>query len=634
VIAIQVTFDEIRSSGSLICQPNQEDSAIWMRIKGRALSAGELIHATHNTLELPWISVLDILREYGTRSFQETHSFRFEPIGRAQNLIQKFAHEFRAAESHRLSEFRTAASANTVEDSLQALKFTKRKLRTFQVRDVANLVSLPHGANFSVPGAGKTTVTLALHLLTQRENSHILVVGPKACFPAWREVISECMDESVANERNELFQVLTGNETDIDRLLRNGCRRHIISYDLLIRNEQIFYQYLMSRPVHLVLDEAHRIKAGESSQRGALLLKLSCWAFRRDILTGTPMPQGADDLASQLAFLWPGSPYRLQIQRGAPPRSVLGNLYVRTTKRELGLEPAKRQFHYVDMAPGQLALYSIVRNETLRQLSRTVKTAGENVDFISAKRSVMRLLQLSSNPTLAIRGMTNDMSSTPPSGIIEQVLLEGASRKIQAVAQHARELAKCNLKCVIWTIFTENIRELERCLVDLKPLSLYGEIPSGEQNDINTREGRIFRFHTDPSCFVLIANPAAAGEGISLHKVCHNAIYLDRSYVSTHYLQSIDRIHRLGLDPGVDTFIHIYECRAPIGIGSIDLSVRRRLASKIRGMEQLLDDPDLRQIALDEENASDPVDFDIDLQDLVDLVAELEGNTIPPADEI
>jgi hypothetical protein len=124
---------------------------------------------------------------------------------------------------------------------------------------------------------------------------------------------------------------------------------------------------------------------------------------------------------------------------------------------------------------------------------------------------------------------------------------------------------------------------------------------------------------------VLIANPAAAGEGISLHTVCHNAIYADRSYVSTHYLQSIDRIHRLGLPPDQETHIHIYRTRAPAQIGSVDLSVSRRLAQKIRGLEQTLGDPDLHQLAYDEENADDPIDYSVELQDLIDLIAELEG---------
>ena len=156
-------------------------------------------------------------------------------------------------------------------------------------------------------------------------------------------------------------------------------------------------------------------------------------------------------------------------------------------------------------------------------------------------------------------------------------------------------------------------------------MSLYGAIPTGEASDPSTREGRLAKFHSNPDCMTLIANPAAAGEGISLHTVCHDAIYLDRSYVSTHYLQSIDRIHRLGLPPDVDTNIHIYRTKAPAGLGSVDLSVSRRLAQKIHGLEHLLDDQDLRELALDEDEADDPIDYDVDMQDLIDLVAELEG---------
>ena len=66
---------------------------------------------------------------------------------------------------------------------------------------------------------------------------------------------------------------------------------------------------------------------------------------------------------------------------------------------------------------------------------------------------------------------------------------------------------------------------------------------------------------------------------------------------------------------------------APATLGSIDMSVSRRLATKIRNLQQLLDDPDLHELALDEEEADDPIDFDVDLQDLVDLVEELEGRT-------
>lgn len=46
---------------------------------------------------------------------------------------------------------------------------------------------------------------------------------------------------------------------------------------------------------------------------------------------------------------------------------------------------------------------------------------------------------------------------------------------------------------------------------------------------------------------VLITNPHTLAESVSLHIVCHDAIYFEYSYNLVHLLQSKDRIHRLGL---------------------------------------------------------------------------------------
>lgn len=46
---------------------------------------------------------------------------------------------------------------------------------------------------------------------------------------------------------------------------------------------------------------------------------------------------------------------------------------------------------------------------------------------------------------------------------------------------------------------------------------------------------------------ILITNPHTLAESVSLHHVCHDAIYYEYSYNLVHLLQSKDRIHRLGL---------------------------------------------------------------------------------------
>ena len=622
---IRVEFDRNRLIGKFIKGENNEFSPIWERLRTRFILYPDSV-ITEAYIETPWPNVLDVIREFGNKQVQQSLNFRFIPTDSAIDKLKSFIQQVNETRLSR-NNVPIVLSDDEVVEKLLGLGFKPdRPLRPFQIRDIQHLISLSNGANFSVPGAGKTTVTFAVHLLTKNKDQHLFVVGPKAAFPAWKGIVTECLVESPPDNVGEAFTILDSDESETDRLLRSGATRFIISYDLLIRQQATIANYMARQPVHLVLDESHRMKAGLASQRGAFLINISSLPIRRDILTGTPMPQSAQDLASQLRFLWPGSGLDLQIQKGVAPRAVLGQRYVRTTKNELGLPPTHRFYYNVDMKPGQLALYSVIRVETLRQLTKIINSQGQSPDYLSARKSIMRLLQLSVNPTLALQGIIKDDFGID-SGIVDKVIEEGVSAKMKAVCTHARELAKAGKKTVIWTIFTGTILDLEVLLADLNPVSLYGAIPAGDSLDINTREGRIRRFHEDPFCMTMIANPAAAGEGISLHTVCHEAIYLDRSYVSTHYLQSIDRIHRLGLLPDIETNIHIYRTKAPPMVGSIDLSVSRRLSIKIRNLQALLNDPDLHEIALDEENADDPIDYDVDLQDLVDLVEELEGRT-------
>jgi SNF2 family DNA or RNA helicase len=614
-LSVLVSYDPARRRGALeIDGPTQ--NTIWERLKQAAANLGAESRIIENVIDVTWAGVLDILRDFGTKEQQLAHNFRFRFEREARERVREYQEERKKVREAQ-GTLRLSITESEIETRLKALGF-KRDLKWFQKRDLRRLLSLQNGANFSVPGAGKTTTTFALHLLNSGPEQHILVVSPKTAFPAWAEIVGECMDEAHSSEP---FRILSGSAYTIEAALAGGGRRFVINYDMMIQIPEIIAAYLARHSVHLVLDEAHRMKAGEASQRGALLLNLASLPARRDILTGTPMPQSPTDLVSQLNFLWPGQGLGLEISRGRLPRDVLGDLYVRTTKDELGLPKRNTFFHQVEMGRGQLALYSLVRSQALRQLSNIRSGA---IDFVGARRSVMRLLQLSSNPTLALRAITADIAGVN-SGLVDQVLEDGASPKMRTVAAKARELAKQGRKSVIWTIFTDTIEQMAASLADLNPVTLYGAIPSGDPSDSHTREGRIRRIHEDKSCMVMIANPAAAGEGISLHMACHEALYLDRSYVSTHFLQSIDRIHRLGLPPDVVTNVHIFQTKAPQGLGCIDHSVSRRLGQKIRALQQLLDDRDLHQVAYDEENSEEPIEYDVEFQDLVDLVEELEG---------
>ena len=63
----------------------------------------------------------------------------------------------------------------------------------------------------------------------------------------------------------------------------------------------------------------------------------------------------------------------------------------------------------------------------------------------------------------------------------------------------------------------QNVLFLEKLLEGHGPVTLYGAIPTGSDEEADTRKGRIRRFHTDSGCRIMIANPAACSEGISPH---------------------------------------------------------------------------------------------------------------------
>ena len=92
---------------------------------------------------------------------------------------------------------------------------------------------------------------------------------------------------------------------------------------------------------------------------------------------------------------------------------------------------------------------------------------------------------------------------------------------------------------------------------------------------------------------MVIANPFSVAESISLHKGCHNAIYLERDYNCSNFLQSKDRIHRVGLADNQITKYYYF-----VSTNSIDEVINSRLHLKIQRMEEIINDeiPLFRQI--------------------------------------
>jgi len=176
--------------------------------------------------------------------------------------------------------------------------------------------------------------------------------------------------------------------------------------------------------------------------------------------------------------------------------------------------------------------------------------------------------------------------------------------KYAEVEKIVAEAASRNEKVLVWSSFVRNLKALQKLLARFNPSVIHGGIPVIEDevsSDVLCRKNELSRFKFGDSS-VLLANPAACGEGVSLHHWCHHAVYLDRSFNAGQFLQSQDRIHRLGLGPAIVT-----NFTSLVSEYSIDETVDIRLRDKVTALSRLLDDPGLVKVALPdpEENASD-----------------------------
>lgn len=555
-------------------------------------------------VSLPWWcflalrpQILDIVRGFRLKSGAD---FR---ITEKANTLLSAAHRRaegygRAVEARRLNEDDLAAK-------LAAADFV-RPLTLQQTRNVCLLGALPAGATFSVPGAGKTTEALATFVCRAEPGDRLLVVAPKNAFAAWDEQLACCVPSW-----GELFVRLRKSDK-IPAQLRSDPRFMIIGYQQLARVREVVSEHLAGRRVHVFLDESHRIK-GRANISTEAVLGFSHLPVSKLVMSGTPMPQSAADLVPQFNFLFP--------EIAAEEDSVIElvkPIYVRTNKTELGLPPVTRLRKTLPMDPLQARLYELMKSEVAREAAETLGQKSRQA-FRHLGRSVVRILQFVSNPALLAREIAFAHSDE-----LAAALAEGRGPKLRYVVKRARQLAKEGKKVLIWSSFVDNVEHLAASLQDLGAVYIHGKVDAGDESDDDTREGKIRLFHYDPAVMVMIANPAAAGEGISLHTVCHHAIYLDRNFNAAQYLQSEDRIHRIGLKPGQDTVIEIVECE-----GSVDETVRQRLEFKVEQMAVALEDSGLRIAPVsmdpDEEGEDDWGAGGLDEGDVRALLASLGG---------
>ncbi|MGQ0829980.1 MAG: SNF2-related protein [Bacteroidota bacterium] len=496
-----------------------------------------------------------------------------------------------------------------------------RRLKPHQLKAAFHLYLIHNGANFSVPGSGKTSVVLSVYEKLKEEGkvNVLFVVGPPACFGPWKNEFVETLG------RKPKQKVLAGGDKGSRKseYFANSDNKHelyLTTFQTLINDQKEINTFFSQKGINsfLVIDEAHYIKQVNGNWASAVLNIAKHTKFRC-ILTGTPIPKSFSDIYNLFDFLWPQnetieSSTRIKLQtlekgnRIDEAKEILetkvGPLFYRVRKDDLGLMPAK--FHdpiILSMNKYEKIIYDAIERKIKNY---AIDDYLHNIDFIDKlKRGRMiRLRQSVSYLHLLNKAIDNyDEKILDDDKDLRYIVRDYDKLELPAKFQYlttkVQELQKQKQKVVIWTNFVGTIEKLENHFnkkMDLRCRSIYGKTPI-EQSSISdelTREEIRDEF-VDPKSGldILIANPAACAESISLHKTCHNAIYYDLTYNCAQYLQSLDRIHRVGGSENVEANYYFLQYE-----NSIDQDILSNLRKKAEKMSRIIDQ-DYRIYSLD-----------------------------------
>ena len=477
-----------------------------------------------------------------------------------------------------------------------------RKLREKQAWDSFFMFTMKKSANFSVPGSGKTSSVYGVFsfLSSQGLVDKIVMIGPKNSFISWKDEFYNCFNDK---RDLKLFNIQDYSST--------RSKKNALLYEAAHKKNLLLFNYesldsileelktIIDDKTLLVFDEVHKVK-NPNGKRAKNSLEISYNAKYTIALTGTPIPNSYLDIKNLLNILY-HEEYNdffgfKDVQLQNPSEYDIEDInkkiqpfFCRTTKKQLEVPEAN---------PDIIILCKVSDKENQIFNILLLKYAKNRLALI------IRLLQLESNPKMLLKAISENqedfsdiLDTTLDPGFIDYIdysqdiidLINSIDRtkKFNFCIQQVEQLNSEGKSVIVWCIFVDSIRQLAFQL-EKKGISvgvIYGSTSEEERRDILNK-------FKEKEIDVLITNPHTLAESVSLHSVCHDAIYYEYSYNLVHLLQSKDRIHRLGLKEGQYTqyyFLHsIFLTRDGFEY-SLDQKIYQRLLEKERIMLEAID---------------------------------------------
>lgn len=498
---------------------------------------------------------------------------------------------------------------NELNKHNEFLRTLKRQLKDHQVKASLHLYLAKNAANFSVPGSGKTTVVISVYERLKKEGivDTLYVIGPLSCFGSWKDEYFK------TTGRKPKTIILAGGEKHLRVGHYYNYTEHSELYLTSFQTNMMDYEHakkFMARVnTFLVIDEAHYMKRLDGQWSDAVLY-IADNAKRRVVLTGTPMPKGFSDIFNLVDFLYPRYQYldedskyllnNYQENNSSDEAKILienkvGPLFYRVRKKELNLK--KQIFNdpiMIEMNKHEKIIYDAIVTKIIKYSDRDYL---RNIDLVNKliRGRMIRLRQCASYAKLlstSIDEYEEDLikEDYDLAKIITNYDDYEEPAKLTKLMSMIDEFLHKEEKIIIWSNFLGTISLIENTLQDrgIYCKKIIGATPVEKETvSIEDTREKIRNEFVDPSSnlYVLLANPAACAESISLHICCNNAIYYDLSYNCAQYLQSLDRIHRVGGSEKIEAYYYFLQYN-----NTIDSDIMDNLTLKSERMRIIIDD--------------------------------------------